>query len=287
MTAPLIALLTDFGTQDPYVGVLKGVIARLAPQARVIDLTHGIPAGDIRRGAFDLWQSVPHFPQGTIFVAVVDPGVGTTRRAIAAAWPDFTCVAPDNGLLTYLLATREPTAIHALTSPAHRLPLVSTTFHGRDVFAPAAAHLASGEPIERFGPGVSDPVLFSLPLLQADEGPEVRGAVLHADRFGNWITSVGRLQPDGDAWTLDPWLPGCRHLRLPRSGLALRLPQGPVLPLRTTFGEVQEGSLLAYVGSDGLIEIAVNRGRAADLLPQLQDQVVSLIPAQDDPWVHS
>ncbi len=277
MPAPLIALLTDFGTQDPYVGVLKGVIARLAPETRVIDLTHGIPAGDIRRGAFILWQSVPYFPEGTVFVAVVDPGVGTARRAFAAVWPDFTCVAPDNGLLTYLLVTREPTGIHTLTSSAHHLPVVSATFHGRDIFAPAAAHLARGEPIQRFGPRVTDPVLFSLPLLQANEGLEVRGVVLHADRFGNWITSVGRLQADRDAWVLEPWLPGCRRLRIPRAGLALRLPEGTLLPLRTTYGEVAEGSLVAYLGSSGLVEIGVNRGRAADLLPHLKDQAVSLV----------
>lgn len=277
MPAPLIALLTDFGTQDPYVGVLKGVIAHLAPEVCIIDLTHDVPAGDVRLAAFYLWQSVPYFPEGTVFLAVVDPGVGTARRALAAAWPGHTCVAPDNGLLTYLLVNRPPSAIHTLTSASHRLPLVSATFHGRDIFAPAAAHLARGEPIQRFGPGVADPVLFSLPELHANEGPEVRGVVLHADRFGNWVTSLGRLQADGDAWAFEPWLPGCRRLRIPRAGLALRLPDGTLLPLRATYGEVGEGSLLAYIGSSGLVEIGVNRGRAVDLLPHLKDQAVSLV----------
>ncbi len=277
MPAPWIALLTDFGTQDPFVGVLKGVIARLAPEAHLVDLTHEVPPGDIRLAAFHLWQSVPYFPEGTVFVAVVDPGVGTARRPLAASWPGFTCVAPDNGLLTYLIVQQQPTAIHALTSAAHRLPVVSTTFHGRDIFAPAAAHLAMGEAIQRLGPPVTDPVLLPLPLLQVDEGPEIRGVVLHADRFGNWITSVGRLEDTGEAWVLKPWLPGCRPERLPRSGLALRLPEGTLLPLLSTFGEAQEGSPLAYVGSDGLIEIAVNRGRAADMLPQLKGQVVRLV----------
>lgn len=277
MAAPLIAVLTDYGTLDPYVGVVKGVIARLLPEAHVIDLSHEVPPGDIRVGAFRLWQSVPYFPEGTVFLAVVDPGVGTARRALAAAWPGYICVAPDNGLLTYLFVNRPPTAIHALASASHRLPVVSATFHGRDIFAPAAAHLARGEPIERLGPRIVDPVLFPLPLLQADEDRVVRGVVLHADRFGNWISSVGRLVADGDQWMLEPWLPGCRRLRMPRAGASVRLPDGNVLPLRTTFAEVEEGSLLAYVGSSGLIEIAVNRGRAADLLPGLQGQSVSLL----------
>lgn len=280
MSAPLIALLTDFGTQDPFVGVLKGVIARLAPEVRVVDLTHEVPPGDIRLGAFHLWQSVPYFPEGTVFLAVVDPGVGTARRALAAAWPGFTCVAPDNGLLTFLFTQHEPTAMHALTSASYRLPFVSTTFHGRDVFAPAAAHLARGERIDRFGPRVTDPVLLPLPLLEVHSGPEVSGEVLHADRFGNWVTSLGRLRDDCEAWLLEPWLPGCQHERLPHSGLALRLPEGTELPLLTTFGDAPEGTLLAYVGSDGLVEIAVNRGRAADRFPHLSGQVVRLVSSK-------
>lgn len=280
MPAPTIALLTDFGSQDPFVGILKGVIARFAADVHVIDLTHEIPPGDIQLGAFHLWRSVPFFPEGTIFLAVVDPGVGTARRALAAAWPGFTCVAPDNGLLTFLLAHQEPSAIHALTSAAHRLPFVSATFHGRDLFAPAAAHLATGEPIDRFGPRITDPVLLPLPPLQIREGSEVHGVVLHADRFGNWITSIGRLRDGGDEWVFEPWLPGCRQARLPRTRLTVRLPDGTALPLLRTFGEAPQGTLLAYVGSDGLIEIGVNRGRAVDLLPHLSGQAVCLVSSK-------
>ncbi|MEW6568323.1 MAG: SAM-dependent chlorinase/fluorinase [Chloroflexota bacterium] len=275
-----IALLTDFGSQDTYVGVVKGVIARLAPEAGLIDITHEVPPGDIRRGAFYLWQSVPYFPEGTIFLAVIDPGVGTHRRSLAAAWPRFSCLAPDNGLLTYLLAQQPPSAVHALTSPERRLPTVSATFHGRDVFAPAAAHLARGEAIQRLGPPVTDPVRFPLPLLEALEGPELRGEVLHADRFGNWITSLGCLRQEAADLVFEPWLPGCASMRLPRTGLALRLPDGSLLPLRTTFEEAAAGAPLAYIGSSGLIEIAVNRGRASDLLPHLTGQPVHLVPTQ-------
>ena len=137
-----IALLTDFGEKDVYVGIMKGVISGIAPHAQMIDLAHSIPPGDIAKAAFELYQAVPYFPQGTIFLTVVDPGVGTDRRPIAISWSERMCVGPDNGVFTYLLATGgEPTAVE-LSSSVHRLEQVSNTFHGRDIFAPAAAHLA-------------------------------------------------------------------------------------------------------------------------------------------------
>ena len=272
-----IGLLTDFGLDDTYVGVMKAVIAGLAPKARTIDLTHTLPAGDIRLGAFKLWQSAAFFPPDSVLVAVVDPGVGTARRAVAAAWDHLTVVAPDNGLLTYFLAESPPRLAVAITNQAYQRPRPSSTFHGRDVFAPAAAHLARGLRLEKLGPPIRDLVQFAWPRLELLEGPRVRGELLHHDRFGNWTTSLGRLsEVDGDL-ELQPWLPSCSPARLPLfSRLRALLPTGLQLPLQRTFADVPPGTVLAYIGSDGLLEIAVNRGSAAAALPLQPGQEILL-----------
>lgn len=272
-----IGLLTDFGLDDTYVGVMKAVIAGLAPRARLIDLTHLVPAGDIRQAAFKLWQSVPYFPMGSVFVAVVDPGVGTSRRAVAAAWEHFSVVAPDNGLLTYLLAQAPPRHAVELLRPEFQRPRVSATFHGRDVFAPAAAHLARGTRLDRLGPSVHDLVRFDPPRLELLEGPRLKGELLHPDRFGNWITSLGRLKETEGDLELLPWLPSCPPARLPfLHRLRALLPTGLELAVQRTFSEAQPGSVLAYIGSEGLLEIAVNRGSAAATLPMQPGQEVLL-----------
>jgi len=272
-----IALLTDFGLDDTYVGVMKSVIAGLAPRARLLDLTHAVPPGDIRLAAFRLWQSTPYLPEGAIVVAVVDPGVGTSRRPIAAAWDRFTVVAPDNGLLTYLLAGSPPRAAVELSQAEYWLPQVSATFHGRDVFAPAAAHLARGVRLDRLGPPARDLVRFELPRLELLEGPRLRGQLLHADHFGNWITTLGRLsESDGDL-ELHPWLPTCPPARLPLlPRVRALLPSGLELPILRTFGDAPDGTVLAYIGSEGLLEIAVHRGSAAAALPFQAGQDVML-----------
>jgi S-adenosylmethionine hydrolase len=272
-----IGLLTDFGLDDTYVGVMKAVIAGLAPKARVIDLTHAVPPGDIRLGAFKLWQSAPYLPDGSILVVVVDPGVGTARRAVAAAWDRLTVVAPDNGLLTYLLAQSPPRLAVALTRAEYLRPDPSPTFHGRDVFAPVAGYLARGTRLEKLGPAVHDLVRLDEPRLELLEGPRLRGELLHADRFGNWITSLGRLQEvDGDL-DLQPWLPSCAPARLPHfPRIRALLPTGLALPIHRTFGDVPRGTVLAYVGSDGLLEIAVHGGSAQKTLPLESGQEILL-----------
>ncbi|KPK90190.1 MAG: hypothetical protein AMJ88_16500, partial [Anaerolineae bacterium SM23_ 63] len=171
MLTTTIALLTDFGEQDVYVGIMKGVINGIAPHANMIDLTHSVPPGDIHKAAFELYQAVSYFPLGTIFLVVVDPGVGTARRPVALSWPERICVGPDNGIFTYLLATRgEPTSVE-LRSSAYRLKEVSNTFHGRDIFAPAAVHLACGVELEELGPPAKDLFRIPLPRLELIEGP--------------------------------------------------------------------------------------------------------------------
>jgi len=271
-----IALLTDLGMRDPFVGVMKGVMARLAPEARVIDLTHEIPPGDVREAAFRLWQSVPHFPADTVFVVVVDPGVGTERRPVVIDWPEFTCVGPDNGVFTYLLAAAGPYSAHRLRAPLLPTPNMSSTFHGRDIFAPAAARLASGEVPEKLGPPAADLVRFTLPRLEIVEGPAVHGEILHQDHFGNLITTLGHLRIEEEDMLLEPWLPHCAPARLPRPGLCLLLPNGAQLELKATYGDVAAGEALAYVGSDGLLEIGINQGRAAEALPLKPGQEVIL-----------
>ena len=184
----LITLTTDFGLRDPFVGIMKGVVLSICPSARLVDLTHEIPPQDVLAGGLALEAAAPFFPAGTVHLAVVDPGVGTTRRAIAIRAGGFYLVGPDNGLFTFALDGDGWTAV-ALTAPEYRLANVSRTFHGRDVFAPAAAYLASGVPLERLGPTVSDPERLRRPACRLEDG-ELVGEVLDADRFGNLRTSI-------------------------------------------------------------------------------------------------
>ncbi|NJL58241.1 SAM-dependent chlorinase/fluorinase, partial [bacterium] len=192
-----IALLTDFGLNDVYVGVMKGVIAGINPQARLLDITHAIPPQDVRQGALSLLDAYPYFPAGTIFLVVIDPGVGTARQPIAVQAGGYRFVAPDNGVLSYALATFDTLQVAALNNPDYRLPNVSQTFHGRDIFAPAAAHLAAGVPLALMGDALPDITRLPRPQLTV-EGGHITGEVVHIDRFGNVITSIQRLTWQGN-----------------------------------------------------------------------------------------
>lgn len=266
-----IALLSDFGSRDVYAGVMKGVIATISPRARLIDLTHEIPAGDVRQAAFRLWQARPHMPPGTIFLAVVDPGVGTSRRPLAIRCEDFSLVGPDNGIFTYLLGARGAERAVEITNfdrlAGRRARRQSSTFHGRDIFAAAAGLLALGSDVDELGPEAGDLVKIPLPRLVCLESEEsLRGETMFQDRFGNYVTSIGALARAGDVLRLDPWVPGCPSLTLPSARLRVQLGDGRNLPLVRAFADVPVGSALAYVGSDGLLEIGVNQGSAADSL---------------------
>ncbi|NBD35651.1 MAG: hypothetical protein GVY30_06595, partial [Chloroflexi bacterium] len=188
----LISLTTDFGIQDAYVGIMKGVMARIAPSAPLVDITHTVPPQDVRAAAYLLWTALPYFPEESVHLVVVDPGVGTQRRAIAARTAWGTLVGPDNGVFSYLWAATAPQQVVALQNTAYQRPQVSQTFHGRDIFAPAAAHLARGVPLAELGPAVSDLVRLPAPRLTVS-GTRLEGEVLHIDHFGNVITSVGCL----------------------------------------------------------------------------------------------
>lgn len=255
-----IALLTDFGLSDVYVGVMKAVILRRAPHALFIDLTHEIAPGDVRDAAFKLWQAHSFLPSGTIILAVVDPGVGSGRRALAAGTPDFLCVGPDNGIFTFLLAGRTDT--RAVEIPAHGS--ASATFHGRDVFAPAAARLAAGEALSDLGPALAAPVAVPLPVLRI-QGDGLEGEVVSVDRFGNAVTSIGCLRGSARGLRLEPWIPSCAPTDLRGLPSHARLEDGTELPVVRTFSDAAEGAGLACVGSSGLLEIAVSRGSASEI----------------------
>ncbi len=260
---PILTLLTDFGTEDEYVGVMKGVILSIAPDVRLVDLSHRIPPQDVRRAAFLLSNAVPYFPPDTVHLAVVDPGVGTERRALAIRTPAGAFVGPDNGLFSWVLAeVPEWTAVE-IREPAYRLPRVSFTFHGRDIFAPAAAHLAAGIPLDRLGPRVTDPVLLPPPRLEIGAGV-LEGEVLSADRFGNLTTSIGRFRWDGDRLVLAPaFRPASGEMRLNPAGARVVLAGVELQGIRRTYGDVAVGEPVALVGSSGFLEIAVRQGSAA------------------------
>jgi hypothetical protein len=245
----VITLTTDFGTGDWFVGTMKGVIASLAPRATVVDLTHDLPPGDIRAGAFALAASHRFFPKGTIHVAVVDPGVGSDRKAIAVQTAKGVFVGPDNGVLSWTLAREKVRAIHALENEAYFLQPVSRTFHGRDVFAPVAAHLSRGLPIQKLGPALKDFVRLAWPeaLVRRDG---VEGEVVYIDRFGNAITNLeGSLVPGFARATCEIY---ARRRR--------------VCPLRPFYQAVPPKTPVAVIGSSGFLEIAINGGSAAKAL---------------------
>ncbi|MDM4723139.1 S-adenosyl-L-methionine hydrolase [Micromonospora sp. WMMA1363] len=244
---PWISFTTDYGLDDGFVAACHGVLARLAPAARVIDVTHLVPPGDVRRGAAVLAQTVPSLPVG-IHLAVVDPGVGTARRGIALAAGNGMLVGPDNGLLLDAAAALGGVrAAVRLTNPDWLGPRVSATFHGRDVFAPVAARLALGAPLADAGPAVEPDTLVRLPApLVRPEADGFTAEVLTVDQFGN-------VQLAAPAALLRP-LPA-----------AVRVGDRAAVRGRT-FGDVPPGGLVVHVDSAGLIAIAVNGGRAADLL---------------------
>jgi hypothetical protein len=273
MADACIALLSDFGSQGAYAGVMKGVIAKRAPGTQLIDITHEIPPGDIRQAAFRLWQALPYFPEKTVFLAVVDPGVGTSRKPVAIRGEGFFCVGPDNGIFTYMLEGRGPaTAVQIrIDEPG------SNTFHGRDVFAPAAALLAAGADVARLGPPVEGLLSLAWPRLSISKRRDaIIGEMMCPDRFGNMVTSIGALTRIGDLLRLQPWTPGCESCEFPASKARVVTGHGQRLPVRQTFADVPVGKALAYIGSDNLLEIGVNQGSVADAFGLIPGAEISL-----------
>ncbi len=250
VSAPVITLTTDFGPGD-YVAAMKGVILGLNPRALIVDLDHAIRPHDIRHGAYALFAAAPFFPHG-IHVGVVDPGVGTERRPVAFLCKEGTFVGPDNGLLVPAAMRATIREVRHLTNRTLFRPGVSDTFHGRDIFAPVAAHLSLGLSPQKLGPVIDDYVRldFGAPIISKTE---VRGSVLTVDRFGNVITNIPRAAIEDRA----------------RFGQTMRAQVGGYemeLPLLTAYGIGRVGELLATFSSSGFLEIARREGRAADHL---------------------
>jgi S-adenosylmethionine hydrolase len=251
---PIVALLTDFGTQDHYVGAVRGAVLAACREASVVDLTHELPPHDVMAAAFSLAAARGAFPAGTTFLAVVDPGVGSARRALALDAGGQRFVGPDNGIFTFVLA-EQPARVHEITNEGLFRPHVSATFHARDIFGPVAGRLAAGMELEEVGPPLSDPVRLALERAREVGEGEWEASVLHVDRFGNLITNFTQEDLDGALAAVhgDP------------TDLVVVV-EGMVLPLVRTYSDVCEGEACAVPGSSGRLEVSVNRGSAARML---------------------
>lgn len=259
----IITLLTDFGTVDGYVGAMKGVLLSEAPAARVVDLTHDIPPQDVAAGAYALETAAPWFPEGTIHVAVVDPGVGSSRRPIAVHAFGQLFLGPDNGLLSAAIGAALPrhgAAVRLLDAIPPEWPL-SSTFHGRDLFARVAGRLAAGVPLDEYSNRVAaDPVRLAEPSASVDgDGRRIEGRVVHIDRFGNLVTNVN---VEALAGVLGEAPAGHHGAAEELAGRVLVEVAGRSAPLLRTYAEAPPEGLLAYVGSARRLEVAVRDGSA-------------------------
>jgi hypothetical protein len=256
-----IVMMTDFGLHDTYVGQMKGVILSLAPSVQIIDLTHSISPQNIVQGAFFLGKSVPFFPERSIILSVVDPGVGTSRKAIALETEKQIFLAPDNGLLTAIFQTLDIKHCVSITEQRFMLPSQSSTFHGRDVFSPVAAHLASGVSLQELGNALDPADCITIPMPECkscDNGQSWDGSIIYTDYFGNLVTSLDSKRFD------------IRKQWLVSAGMRNRI------PVVTTYSDVKEQEMLAYTGSSGMIEIAVRNGSAAYTLGLKEGDAVKL-----------
>ena len=259
---PTLTLTTDFGLKDGFVGTMKGVIWNICPAAQIADISHAIAPQNVLEGALVLWRAQAFFPTGSVHVAVVDPGVGTTRRPLAARLGAHYFVGPDNGLFTPMYEQAEknswPLEIVHLTNRRYFLPEVSRTFHGRDIFAPVGAHLANGVPLRELGPAISDPIRLTLPK------PEKtltgwRAHVMAVDNFGNLATdlpAVALAEPARVTFSLHGW---------------------EVRGLVDAYGHKQPGELVALVDSQNYVELAIVNGSAAKMLEARVGDVVEVL----------
>lgn len=250
MGRPVVALLTDFGTRDHYAGTLKGVVLSVCPDATLVDIGHDVPAHDVLTGALELAACYRYFPHGTIFLVVVDPGVGSSRRGIAADIGEFKFVAPDNGVLSAVFAEMPPKKVVELTERKYARPTVSRTFEGRDRFAPAAGHLAKGVSLVSLGKSIADYQRLDLPVTVVSAS-EIVGQVVRVDRFGNLITNIDRR-------AFEPFVAG--------ASIAIEVGGREVPRFVATYAEAAPQELCALFGSTDHLEIAINAGDAAAAL---------------------
>ena len=265
-TTNVIVLLTDFGSKDGFAGVMKGVILKMNPKATIVDLTHEIPPQDVNAAAYVLWSAHSYFPSGTVFVAVVDPGVGTERRILCAEGRSHIFLAPDNGILRYVEADGVLTRVWEVRDERYFLPCVSSTFHGRDIFAPVAARLSLGLNPSKLGRRVALPrQRREFAYLDGRKTGKYLGNVIHIDRFGNLITNL-RVRPDQ---------------RIPFGGLTLSIKSRVIQGLSQAYAQGSPNRPVALINSSNLIEIGVRNGSARELLKaKVGDKVMIAIKSR-------
>ncbi len=264
MPAKIVTLTTDFGLKDPYTAEMKAAILGICPNAILVDVTHEIAKFSVRMGAFVVASAAPYFPEGSVHVAVVDPGVGTIRRSIVIQTKKAFFVGPDNGVLVLAAQKQSIESIHELANPRFMLPKVSNTFHGRDVFAPAAAHLLNGVKPAEFGPEISEAAVVEFAKVKRKNDVLV-GEVLHVDGFGNVITNISEkeLAQNNVKGAVSVELPSC-ELRL---------------EFCRAYGETKPYEPLALIGSHGFLEISINQGNAAKKFKTKAGDPIKVSPA--------
>ena len=260
----IITLLTDFGTQDEYVGLMKGVILSINPQAAVVDITHHIHSQDVVQAALTIHASYRYFPAGSVHLIVVDPGVGTDRALLALEKHKHFFIAPDNGVLTRLLEDADAAKLMRISNSDFFLSPVSRTFHGRDIIAPVGAHLSKGVGLNKLGPEMDPQAAMRLDNLRARvlKNGDIIGKIIAIDHFGNLISNIEKAQ-------LAPYGPAG-----PRTGLKIKIGSRVIQGLSETYADVRPDALLALIGSRGYLEIAVNCGSAARNLKARQGDAV-------------
>ncbi len=248
---PVITLITDFGSQDGYVGVVKGVITKINPSVNIIDISNNIESQNIFQAAYVLYSSYAYFPKGTIHV-VVDPGVGSKRKVLCLKTKDYLFIAPDNGVLSFIAAREESPSIREVTNKKIFLPEISDTFHGRDIFAPTAAHLSKGFSYKDLGKRVGKVKEIDLPKPIRSPGGMLKGEIIYVDGFGNLITNINRDM--------------IGRLREKSENLVIVVGRRKLNKISNSYADVGVGDVVAILGSSGYLEISVNHGSARDVL---------------------
>jgi S-adenosylmethionine hydrolase len=261
---PIVTLTTDFGLNDHFVGTIKGVILDIAPDVEIVDICHSVQAFDVLDGALTIAQAYSYFPTGTVHLVVVDPGVGTARRPIVVSSERHHFVAPDNGVLSLVYGREERLHVRHVTAEHYYLQPVSSTFHGRDIFAPITAYLAKGVDPEKFGDEINDFVRFNPPKPKPASGNILRGVVLKVDRFGNLVTNI---TPQDVPALFQPEPPTFR----------ITVGKREINEMHTNYAQGAPGSVFGILGSMGYLEIAANRGSAAQVLGTGKGSEVSLV----------
>lgn len=256
----VITLMTDFGTNDHFVGVMKGVILNINPQVQIVDITHTIPPQDVHGAAFLINSTYRYFPAGAIHVVVVDPGVGSRRRAIVCQTDTAYFVCPDNGVLSYILGNDTAHRVVALGNTDYWLSEVSNTFHGRDIFAPAAAHLSRGISLSQFGDAVNNVVRLPIQIPQVTKTAIV-GSVIWVDRFGNLITNLTSDMLESFGMN---------------DGFVVKAGTAEIHRLNRAYAESEEGECLAIIGSSGYLEISINQGSASQVIGLKRNDVIEI-----------